>query len=167
VTRYWSLIETPFQKMAAWVDEQDRLLRFSLRAEGAAQIDSEAQNNSRKLVEVQRQVTEYGEGKRRDFDLELAPEGPEFERSVWMALCDIPFGETTSYGAIARAIGNPGAARAVGAANNANPIALIIPCHRVIGADGQLVGYGGGLALKRKLLEHEARVCGTRYDLFG
>ncbi|HEU0163014.1 MAG TPA: methylated-DNA--[protein]-cysteine S-methyltransferase, partial [Rhizomicrobium sp.] len=99
--------------------------------------------------------------------LPLAPEGPAFEMRVWQALREIPFGTTTSYGAIARAIGQPGAARAVGAANNANPIALVIPCHRVIGADGQLVGYGGGLALKRALLEHEARVCGTRYDLFG
>jgi methylated-DNA-[protein]-cysteine S-methyltransferase len=167
VSRYWSLIDTPFQKMAAWVDDEGRLLRFNLRAANAAHVDSGAENNSRRLAEVQRQVTEYGEGKRRDFDLELVPEGPEFELSVWKALCAIPFGTTASYGAVARAIGNPGAARAVGAANNANPIALVIPCHRVIGADGQLVGYGGGLELKRKLLEHEARVCGTRYDLFG
>ena len=165
--RYWSLIETPFQKMAAWVDEDGRLLRFHLRADNAAHVESEAQNNSRKLAEVQRQVTEYSDGKRRDFDLELAPEGPEFERAVWKALCDIPFGTTTSYGAIARAAPGLPMARAVGAANNANPIALVIPCHRVIGADGQLVGYGGGLALKRKLQEHEARGCGTRYDLFG
>jgi methylated-DNA-[protein]-cysteine S-methyltransferase len=149
------------------VDEQDRLLRFNLRAVGAAQIDGEAEQNPSRLAEVQRQVSEYADGSRRDFDLELAPEGPEFEMAVWRALRDIPFGTTASYGAVAKAIGQPGAARAVGAANNANPIALIIPCHRVIGADGQLVGYGGGLPLKRKLLEHEARVCGTRYDLFG
>ncbi len=167
MTHYWSLIDSPFQTFAAWVDEDGRLLRFRLRAEGAAHVDSEAENNSRKLAEVQRQVTEYAAGGRRDFDLELAPQGPEFEMSVWRALRDIPFGATTSYGAVAKAIGQPGAARAVGAANNANPIALVIPCHRVIGADGQLVGYGGGLPLKRKLLEHEARVCGTRYDLFG
>jgi methylated-DNA-[protein]-cysteine S-methyltransferase len=153
--------------MAAWTDEAGRLLRFHLRAEGAAAVDPHAIHDPARLGTVQRQVTDYCEGRRRDFDLALAPEGPEFELSVWRALCAIPFGTTTSYGAVARAIGQPGAARAVGAANNANPIALIIPCHRVIGADGQLVGYGGGLALKRKLLEHEARVCGTRYDLFG
>jgi methylated-DNA-[protein]-cysteine S-methyltransferase len=153
--------------MAAWVDEAGRLLRLHLRAAGAENVDSEAEQDSARLDMVQRQVTEYCEGRRRDFDLELAPEGPEFEMSVWQALRAIPFGATTSYGAVARVIGQPGAARAVGAANNANPIALVIPCHRVIGADGQLVGYGGGLALKRKLLEHEARVCGTRYDLFG
>ncbi len=165
--RYWSLIDTPFQKMAAWLDEEGRLLRFRLRAEGAALVDPEAENNSARLAGVQRQVSEYANGARRDFTLELAPQGPAFEITVWQALRDIPYGTTTSYGAVAKAIGRPLAARSVGAANNANPIALIIPCHRVIGADGQLVGYGGGLPLKRKLLEHEARVCGTRYDLFG
>jgi methylated-DNA-[protein]-cysteine S-methyltransferase len=164
---YWSFIESPFQQFAAWVDEDGRLVRFHLRAANAATVDSEAEHNPGKLAEVQRQVTEYAGGSRRDFDLELAPTGPDFEMTVWQALRDIPFGTTTSYGAVAKAIGQPTAARAVGAANNANPIALIIPCHRVIGADGQLVGYGGGLPLKRKLLEHEARVTGTRYDLFG
>jgi len=165
--RYWSLIESPFQKFAAWVDEEGRLLRFHLRAAGAAHVDPEAENNSRKLAEVQRQVSEYAQGTRRDFDLELVMEGPDFEKSVWTALRDIPYGTTTSYGAVARRIGQPKAAREVGAANNANPIPLIVPCHRVIGADGALVGYGGGLPLKRKLLEHEARVTGTRFDLFG
>jgi methylated-DNA-[protein]-cysteine S-methyltransferase len=165
--RYWSLIESPFQKFAAWVDEEGRLLRFHLRAANAAHVDPEAENNSRKLADVQRQVSEYAQGARRDFDLQLAMEGPEFEKTVWAALLEIPFGTTTSYGAVAKRVGQPGAARAVGAANNANPIALIVPCHRVIGADGQLVGYGGGLPLKRKLLEHEARVCGTRFDLFS
>jgi methylated-DNA-[protein]-cysteine S-methyltransferase len=165
--RYWSLIETPFQMMAAWLDEEGRLCRFNLRATGAAKVDPGAENNSRKLAHVQRQVSEYGNGKRRDFDLELNAEGPDFDRKVWKALLAIPFGTTTSYGAVAKKIGHPAAARAVGAANGANPIALIVPCHRVIGADGSLTGYGGGLPLKRKLLEHEARVCGTRLDLFG
>jgi len=165
--RYWSLIESPFQKFAAWVDEEGRLLRFHLRAVGAAGVDPEAENNSRKLAGIQRQVDEYAQGTRRDFDLELVMEGPQFEKTVWKALRDIPFGTTTSYGAVAKTIGQPLAARAVGAANNANPIALIVPCHRVIGTDGSLVGYGGGLPLKRKLLEHEARVTGTRFDLFG
>jgi len=167
MTVYWSLIDTPFQKMAAWVDEQGRLLRFNLRADGAALVDPAAENNSRKLAEVQRQVTEYADGKRRDFEFELKAEGPDFDQKVWKALLGIPFGTTTSYGAVAKAIGHPTAARAVGAANGANPIALIVPCHRVIGSDGTLTGYGGGLPLKRKLLEHEARVAGTRFDLFG
>jgi methylated-DNA-[protein]-cysteine S-methyltransferase len=167
VKRYWSLIDSPFQKFAAWVDEEGRLLRFALRAAGAALVDPQAENNSRKLAEVQRQVSEYADGKRRTFELELTAEGPQFDQKVWKALLDIPFGTTTSYGAVAKAIGHPTAARAVGAANGANPIALIVPCHRVIGSDGTLTGYGGGLPLKRKLLEHEARVAGTRFDLFG
>jgi methylated-DNA-[protein]-cysteine S-methyltransferase len=167
MSRYWSLIDSPFQKFAAWVDEEGRLLRFYLSAAGAAKVDPAAENNSRKLAEVQRQVTQYAEGKRRDFDLELAAEGPVFQQTVWTALRDIPFGQTTSYGALAKTIGSPGSARAVGAANGANPIGLIVPCHRVIGADGSLTGYAGGLPLKRKLLEHEARVAGTRLDLFG
>ena len=165
--RYWSLIDSPFQKFAAWVDEEGRLLRFNLRATGAARVDPEAENNSRKLADVQRQVTQYANGKRLDFEFELAAEGPEFDKKVWKALLDIPFGTTTSYGAVAKRIGSPTAARAVGKANGANPIALIVPCHRVIGADGSLTGYGGGLPLKRKLLEHEARVSGTKLDLFG
>lgn len=165
--RYWSLIDSPFQKFVAWVDEEGRLLRFNLRATSAARVDPEAENNSRKLADVQRQVTQYANGKRRDFEFELAAEGPEFDKKVWKALMDIPFGTTTSYGAVARRIGSPTAARAVGKANGANPIALIVPCHRVIGADGSLTGYGGGLPLKRKLLEHEARVSGTKLDLFG
>ncbi|HEX4177649.1 MAG TPA: methylated-DNA--[protein]-cysteine S-methyltransferase [Rhizomicrobium sp.] len=165
--RYWSVIESPFQQFAAWVDEEGRLLRFHLRSAGAAKVDGEAENDPAKLAEVQCQVDEYARGKRRDFDFELMAEGPEFEKKVWAALLEIPFGTTVSYGAVAKKIGVPNGARAVGAANNANPIALIVPCHRVIGADGSLTGYGGGLPLKRKLLEHEARVCGTRLDLFG
>lgn len=165
--RYWSAIESPFQQFAAWVDEEGRLLRFHLRSAGAAQVDREAENDPTRLVEVQRQVDEYSQGKRRDFDFTLMAEGPEFDQKVWAALLEIPFGTTTSYGAVAKSVGAPHAARAVGAANGANPIALIVPCHRVIGADGSLTGYGGGLPLKRKLLEHEARVCGTRLDLFG
>jgi methylated-DNA-[protein]-cysteine S-methyltransferase len=165
--RYWSLIESPFQKFAAWVDEEGRLLRFYLRAAGAARVDPEAENNSRKLADVQRQMNQYADGKRRDFELELAAEGPEFDQKVWKALVKIPFGTTTSYGALAKRIGSPTAARAVGKANGANPIAIIVPCHRVIGSDGSLTGYAGGLPLKRKLLEHEARVCGTKLDLFG
>src|SRR6185437_10117039 len=127
----------------------------------------EAERSARALADVRRQVNDYAKGKRQVFELELDAEGPEFNRRVWEALLDIPFGTTTSYGAIARTIGYPKAARAVGAANGANPIALVVPCHRVIGSDGSLTGYGGGLPLKRRLLEHEARVAGTRFDLFS
>ncbi len=165
--RYWDRIETPFGLFAAWVDEAGRLLRFRFRNDDAEQVDRDAEQNPEALREVHRQVAEYSAGNRQAFEFDLMPDGTEFDRQVWKALSDIPFGRTVSYGAIAKAIGQPGAARAVGAANNANPIALIVPCHRVIGSDGNLVGFGGGLPLKRRLLEHEARVCGTRYDLFG
>jgi methylated-DNA-[protein]-cysteine S-methyltransferase len=165
--RYWDRIETPFGVFAAWVDEAGRLLRFNLRATGAAKLDPQAEQSAKALTPVRRQVADYAGGKRQDFELALDIQGPPFNQLVWKALLDIPFGHTTSYGAIARTIGHPDAARAVGAANGANPIALIVPCHRVIGSDGSLTGYGGGLPLKRKLLEHEARVAGTRFDLFG
>ena len=167
MTRYWSAITSPFGTFAAWVDGEGRLIRFFLNARGAARVDSGAQENTRKLALVQKQVDEYARGTRRDFDFELAAEGLDFHRIVWTALRNIPFGQTTSYGELAKRIGHPGSARAVGAANGANPIGLIVPCHRVIGADGSLTGYAGGLPLKRRLLEHEARVCGARLDLFS
>lgn len=165
--RYWAPIKSRFGNFSAWVDDQGRLLRFHLRAKGAERVDPEAERNEKKLAHVQRQVIEYDNGKRRDFDFELAPEGPEFHKQVWKALLEIPYGETTSYGAIARKVGQPNSARAVGVANGANPIALVVPCHRVIGSDGSLTGYGGGLPLKRALLEHEARVIGRPFDLFA
>jgi methylated-DNA-[protein]-cysteine S-methyltransferase len=102
--------------------------------------------------EVRRQLAEYFAGTRREFDLRLAPEGTEFQRRVWEELCRIPYGATISYRALAERIGQPNAMRAVGLANGRNPIAIVIPCHRVIGADGSLTGYGGGLDRKRYLL---------------
>lgn len=105
---------------------------------------------------VRAQLKEYFAGERAAFDVSLTMQGDPFERLVWRALQDIPYGETVSYGEIARRIGHPSAARAVGLANARNPIAIIVPCHRVIGADGTLTGYGGGLERKRALLELEA-----------
>jgi methylated-DNA-[protein]-cysteine S-methyltransferase len=105
--------------------------------------------------ETERQLREYFAGSRRVFDVPLAPEGTEFQRAVWDALVRVPYGATTSYGELARRAGRPRAVRAVGAANGANPIAVIVPCHRVIGADGSLTGYGGGLDRKRSLLALE------------
>jgi len=101
------------------------------------------------------QLAEYFEGKRKSFSLPLAPAGTDFQKAVWKALLTIPCGQTRGYGEIAALVGNPKACRAVGMANNRNPIVIIIPCHRVIGHDGSLTGYGGGLELKRKLLELE------------
>ncbi|MEM6533487.1 MAG: methylated-DNA--[protein]-cysteine S-methyltransferase [Myxococcota bacterium] len=109
-----------------------------------------------RLSHVRDQLDAYFAGERYAFDLKLVPQGTPFQRSVWAQLERIPFGTTASYGEIARRIGNPKAMRAVGMANNANPISIIIPCHRVIGADGSLVGFGAGLARKRALLAHES-----------
>jgi methylated-DNA-[protein]-cysteine S-methyltransferase len=101
------------------------------------------------------QLEEYFAGRRRRFELPLAPRGTDFQRRVWRALSDIPYGKTISYGELARRIGNPSASRAVGLANGANPLPIVVPCHRVIGADGSLTGFGGGLPIKRKLLALE------------
>jgi methylated-DNA-[protein]-cysteine S-methyltransferase len=106
--------------------------------------------------EATRQLEAYFAGERMEFDLPLAPEGTEFQRRVWKALVAIPYGETRSYSELARSIGKPAAVRAVGAANGRNPIGIIVPCHRVIGSSGKLVGYGGGLPMKRMLLDLEA-----------
>ncbi|MFW0754408.1 methylated-DNA--[protein]-cysteine S-methyltransferase [Pseudomonas sp. H11T01] len=107
------------------------------------------------LDTVCRQLDEYFEGKRECFDVRLAPQGTQFQKTVWRALLQIPFGRTWSYGELAMHIGNPKAVRAVGTANGANPISIIIPCHRVIGSNGTLIGYGGGLERKQMLLQLE------------
>jgi methylated-DNA-[protein]-cysteine S-methyltransferase len=111
------------------------------------------------MEECRVQVEEYSRGQRTSFDLPLRPEGTEFQRAVWAEMCRIPHGETRSYGQIAAAIGRPGSARAVGQACRSNPIGLIQPCHRVVGHDGDLVGFGGqtkDLSLKRRMLDFEA-----------
>jgi methylated-DNA-[protein]-cysteine S-methyltransferase len=105
--------------------------------------------------DVVTQLAEYFDGRRRQFDLPLAPEGTPFQQSVWRALLDIPYGETISYGELATRIGRRSASRAVGLANGSNPLPIVIPCHRVIGASGKLTGYGGGLAIKDQLLALE------------
>lgn len=112
------------------------------------------------------QLTAYFAGERTTFDLPLAPAGTPFQRKVWQALCEIPYGETISYGELARRIGQPTAARAVGLANGSNPLPIVVPCHRVIGADGSLTGFGGGIERKRWLLAHERRFAKAEGDLF-
>ena len=113
-----------------------------------------------------RALHEYFEGQRKSFDeLTLAPAGTSFQLRVWQELLRIPYGETTSYGQLARQIGRPSASRAVGMANGRNPIGVIIPCHRVIGADGSLTGYGGGLPMKEWLLHHEGALTQPELDL--
>ncbi len=109
------------------------------------------------LVRAAQQLAEYFRGERTDFDLPLDPAGTPFQLTVWMALRDIPYAGTINYGQLATQVGNPRASRAVGLANGRNPISIVVPCHRVIGADGSLTGYGGGLDRKRTLLDLERR----------
>jgi methylated-DNA-[protein]-cysteine S-methyltransferase len=120
--------------------------------------------DDRAFPEAVDQLNAYFAGERTDFDVELSLTGSAFQRRVWQALMTIPYGETRSYGEIAEQIGASGAARAVGLANGRNPIAIIVPCHRVIGASGSLIGYGGGLDRKRSLLELErSRIAGNLF----
>jgi methylated-DNA-[protein]-cysteine S-methyltransferase len=113
------------------------------------------------LAEANDQLTEYLSGEREEFKVPLDPSGTPFQRTVWRCLLEIPYGQTRSYGDIARSIGSPLASRAVGMANNRNPISILIPCHRVIGANGKLVGYAGGLNIKKYLLDLEVRKVST------
>ncbi len=131
-----------------------RLLSFQDGTNPAA-IPDHWTESAEPFEAVRRQLDEYFDRGRREFDLELAPAGTPFRLSVWNELQQIPYGTTISYGELARRISKPKAVRAVGSANGANPIALIIPCHRIIGADGSLTGYGGGLEIKERLLAHE------------
>ncbi len=156
--------ETPIGTLRLVGDDR-HLARVDL-PNAAAQAPDPAWSASRRtlpaaLGAAKRQLSAYFDGKRRDFDLQLAPEGTDFQRRVWEELRRIPYGETISYGKLARRIGRPTASRAVGAANGKNPLAIVVPCHRVIGADGTLTGYGGGLAVKQALLALERRVPGA------
>jgi methylated-DNA-[protein]-cysteine S-methyltransferase len=145
-------LDTPIGPIAVWVNEDGAVVRVSF-----ADDDAAAANTTDELcVAAARQLEEYFSDERRSFELELDPKGSDFEKQVWTELQQIPFGTTTTYGDIARKLGDPGASRAVGLANASNPIAIIIPCHRVIGADGDLTGYAGGMHRKRWLLAHEA-----------
>ena len=144
---------SPVGKLDIVVDAQGRLLRIAFEAEGEAFEQLEPGGDA--VAPVVGQLTEYFAGERQHFDLEVAPEGSAFQQRVWAGLLTIPFGETLSYGQLAARLGDGAHARAVGTANGRNPIPIVIPCHRVIGADGSLTGYGGGLDRKRHLLAVE------------
>ncbi len=155
----YGLIDTRFGCVAAWLDKHGALLRLEFniaREQERAHLKGTPRDDAA-LGEVACQLQEYQDGSRREFTLALAPDGSAFQQRVWAELCRIPFGTTISYGELALRVGDPGAARAVGRANATNPIALIVPCHRVIGSDGKLTGYAGGLPLKAALLEFEMR----------
>ncbi len=162
-----------------WFDEMPSpigLLRLVADTSGLRRIDFEHPRHptaidaswirdSAKLTFARTQLLEYFSGARNTFDLPLHPIGTPFQREVWTALTTIDYATTASYGDIARRIGNPKAVRAVGAANGRNPLPIIVPCHRVIGSNGALTGFGGGLPVKQALLEMEARHCSS--GLFG
>lgn len=137
------------------IAEQDgKIVRVSLGGNGIPEGENK---QTRLLVQAAGQLDEYFTGKRKEFDLPLAAKGTLFQKKVWNTLCTIPYGETRSYKDIAIQIGNAKACRAVGMANHNNPIGIIVPCHRVVGADGKLVGYAGGLDRKQFLLELERK----------
>lgn len=133
----------------------DHLARQAARAGSRVQEAAASEASARGLAEAAEQLAAYLAGSRRAFALRLRPIGPEFSRRVWAVLLSIPFGVTWSYGQVAVALGTPGASRSVGRACGDNPLPLVIPCHRVVGADGSLTGFGGGLPCKRWLLGHE------------
>jgi methylated-DNA-[protein]-cysteine S-methyltransferase len=153
----YDFFEAPIGRLLLVADAQGlRHLDFPC-ADQDARIQPTWQRSRRHLGAVVAQLDAYFAGELQDFDLPLAPRGTPFRTSVWHALVRIPYGETISYGELAHRIGSPSASRAVGAANGANPLPIIVPCHRVIGSSGALTGFGGGLPTKRWLLEHERR----------
>jgi methylated-DNA-[protein]-cysteine S-methyltransferase len=151
-------VSTPVGRLRLAGDQEGlRAISFPSSSRAVAPAE-DWQRNDEPFREVIRQLEAYFAGERDRFDLALAPAGTPFQREVWSLLRTIPYGETASYGELARRLGRSTAAsRAVGAANGANPIPIVIPCHRVIGADGSLTGFGGGLPIKRRLLALEAR----------
>jgi methylated-DNA-[protein]-cysteine S-methyltransferase len=156
----WWPVDTPFGRLILTGNEAalHRLFLPGPLPDTTAAGLADRRGRPAAVAKAEEQLRAYCAGELRDFDLPLEPRGTAWQQAVWQALTDIPYGRTASYGEIAARVGNPRASRAVGMANNRNPIALIIPCHRVIGTSGSLVGYGGGLELKESLLSHERAV---------
>lgn len=148
------IIDSPVGKLRL-VAEDGFLTELGFGGEPAV-VDGDARDED-VLNETERQLGEYFRGERKKFDLPLRMNGTAYQMETWQALKEIPYGETVAYGEIARRIGRPKASRAVGMANHANPISIIVPCHRVIGKNGRLTGYGGGLDIKQQLLELEQK----------
>jgi methylated-DNA-[protein]-cysteine S-methyltransferase len=136
-----------------------------LQAPRPTHIPASWRERPQAFAEAKRQLHEYFDGQRERFELPVTMDGTSFQRDVWSALCEIDYGQTASYGEIARRVGKPDAARAVGITNARNPIAIVVPCHRVIGANGTLTGYGGGLERKRYLLDLEQAASQIRLSL--
>lgn len=169
-TRSHAVADSPYGELTL-VAEDDRLIGLYMDVQRHRPDDTRfgerAHPDEHPFDAVIGQLREYFRGERTDFDLPLDPQGTAFQRQVWAALCEIPYGRTWSYKELAEHIGRPTATRAVGLANGKNPIGIIVPCHRVIGSDGSLTGYGGGLDRKRSLLELEhALPAGPQESLF-
>ena len=152
---FYAQIESPLGPLLLVADEAGLRQILFVNGRHTAQPESSWKEDRAPLNETIRQLHAYFAGELENFDLQLAPEGTPFQLEVWRRLCDIPYGQTISYGELASRIGNPKASRAVGLANGSNPIPIVIPCHRVIGSNGKLTGYGGGLPIKEKLLALE------------
>ncbi|GAB3686240.1 methylated-DNA--[protein]-cysteine S-methyltransferase [Salinisphaera aquimarina] len=155
MTIYFSTMDSPVGALLLTGDGRSLTMLSMSDQDDAPRPQADWQRDDEVLAEPRAQLSAYFAGERHSFDLPLDPAGTDFQRRVWRALRDIPCGATESYGALAQRIESPGASRAVGLANGRNPIAIIIPCHRVIGANGRLTGYAGGLERKRWLLTHE------------
>ena len=167
MAEYWERITSPICDFTVVVDANGVVLRIHLAADGTLPDPAGAERDPVRCHEATRQLSEYLAGRRRSFSLSVDPVGTDFQRRVWAAVGEIPFGRTSTYGAVAARLGDPKMVRAVGRANGANPIPILIPCHRVVGAGGDLVGYGGGLPLKAALLELEgARLPGDMQRRF-
>jgi methylated-DNA-[protein]-cysteine S-methyltransferase len=163
--RYFSELATPLGPVTLVSDGARLTSIMLLRAADVVPADAAWRESDAHLAEARAQLSAYFDGDLQQFSLPLAPEGTAFQQTVWSALRRIPYGSTTTYGALAASLGVRGAARAVGAANRLNPLAIVVPCHRVIGSDGRLTGYAGGLERKSFLLAHEARVLGAAAQL--
>lgn len=163
-TLYYDTLPSPLGTLTLVADAQGALREICFEHEQRPRADEPWQRDTARLAQARSQLTEYFAGTRQAFQLALNPQGTAFQQTVWLALTRIPFGAVTSYGELARRIGKPSAMRAVGAANGRNPLPIIVPCHRVIGADGSLTGYSGGLWIKRRLLALEGHT--PRGDLF-
>lgn len=155
---YYSKFETSLCDMII-VGDENGIIRLHLDCKKAQprvfEVDNNWERNRSFFTEEVKQITEYLDGKRQQFDINVNPEGTAFQQMVWDTLLEIPFGQTTTYGAIAVSIKKPNASRAVGMANANNPIPIVIPCHRVVGADGSMTGFAFGVDIKEKLIELE------------
>jgi methylated-DNA-[protein]-cysteine S-methyltransferase len=156
-TMFYTQIESPLGPLLLAADDAGLRQILFVNGRHPARPESSWKEDRVPLNDGIRQLHAYFGGELEKFDLPLAPEGTPFQLGVWRSLCDIPYGETISYGELAGRVGNPKASRAVGLANGSNPIPIVIPCHRVIGSNGKLTGYGGGLPIKEKLLALERR----------